>query len=39
MNVAFGGTLHQKVHEVAGKLDHREDESCLWRCSTGRRTK
>ena len=26
MNVAFGGTLHQKVHEVEGKLDHREDE-------------
>src|SRR5690242_14535453 len=27
MNVAFGGTLHQKVHEIAGRLDHREDES------------
>jgi putative glutamine amidotransferase len=27
MNVAFGGTLHQKVHTVEGKLDHREDES------------
>src|SRR5579862_4995378 len=27
MNVAFGGTLHQKVHEVAGKLDHRDDSS------------
>jgi putative glutamine amidotransferase len=25
MNVAFGGTLHQKVHELAGRLDHRED--------------
>ena len=25
MNVAFGGTLHQKVHEVQGRLDHRED--------------
>jgi putative glutamine amidotransferase len=25
MNVAFGGTLHQKVHEVEGKLNHRED--------------
>ncbi|WP_324732857.1 gamma-glutamyl-gamma-aminobutyrate hydrolase family protein [Pseudomonas paeninsulae] len=24
MNVAFGGTLQQKVHEVAGMLDHRE---------------
>ncbi|MBV8145905.1 MAG: gamma-glutamyl-gamma-aminobutyrate hydrolase family protein [Gammaproteobacteria bacterium] len=27
MNVAFGGTLHQKVHEVPGFLDHRDDES------------
>src|SRR6516162_2462496 len=27
MNVAFGGTLHQKVHEVPGYLDHRDDES------------
>ncbi len=27
MNVAFGGTLHQKVHEVAGMMDHRDDES------------
>src|SRR5262252_6116201 len=27
MNVAFGGTLHQKVHQLAGRLDHREDES------------
>jgi putative glutamine amidotransferase len=27
MNVAFGGTLHQKVHEVAGRIDHREDTS------------
>lgn len=25
VNVAFGGRLHQKVHEVAGMLDHRED--------------
>ncbi|HEY0342141.1 MAG TPA: gamma-glutamyl-gamma-aminobutyrate hydrolase family protein, partial [Steroidobacteraceae bacterium] len=25
MNVAFGGTLHQKVHEVPGFSDHRED--------------
>ncbi|MWV10658.1 gamma-glutamyl-gamma-aminobutyrate hydrolase family protein [Pseudomonas sp. R-28-1W-6] len=24
MNVAFGGTLHQKVHEVVGMMDHRE---------------
>jgi putative glutamine amidotransferase len=27
MNVAFGGTLHQKVHEIEGKRDHREDTS------------
>jgi putative glutamine amidotransferase len=26
MNVAFGGTLHQRVHEVAGMLDHREPD-------------
>ena len=24
MNVAFGGSLHQKVHELPGALDHRE---------------
>ena len=27
MNVAFGGTLHQRLHEVHGYFDHREDES------------
>jgi putative glutamine amidotransferase len=27
MNVAFGGTLHQKLHEVPGHIDHRDDES------------
>lgn len=26
VNVAFGGTLHQRVHEVAGFADHREDK-------------
>jgi putative glutamine amidotransferase len=26
MNVAFGGTLHQRVHEVSGLDDHREDK-------------
>lgn len=26
MNVAFGGTLHQKVQNVAGYMDHREPE-------------
>ncbi len=25
MNVVFGGSLHQKVHDVPGRLDHRED--------------
>ena len=24
MNVLFGGTLHREVHEVKGRLDHRE---------------
>jgi putative glutamine amidotransferase len=27
MNVAFGGTLHQKLHELPGNLDHRDDEA------------
>src|SRR5580704_6856839 len=27
MNVAYGGTLCQRLQEVAGYLDHREDES------------
>ncbi|PCI39078.1 MAG: gamma-glutamyl-gamma-aminobutyrate hydrolase [Rhodospirillaceae bacterium] len=27
MNVAFGGTLHQRVHEVSNLNDHREDRS------------
>lgn len=26
MNVAFGGTLAQKLHELPGRLDHRENE-------------
>lgn len=26
-NVARGGTLHQKVHETPGHMDHREDKS------------
>lgn len=25
MNVAYGGTLHQMLHEVPGHLDHRDD--------------
>ena len=27
INVAFGGTLHQAVHDVVGLNDHREDKS------------
>ena len=27
MNVAFGGSLHQKLHVVPGHMDHRDDES------------
>jgi putative glutamine amidotransferase len=27
MNVAFGGSLHQNVHDVPGRMDHREDSS------------
>lgn len=27
LNVALGGTLHQHVHELPGRLDHREDGS------------
>ena len=27
LNVAFGGTLHQHVEEVAGRSDHREDKA------------
>ena len=26
LNVAFGGTLHQHVHELPGRLDHREPQ-------------
>ncbi len=27
LNVALGGTLHQTVHKVPGRMDHREDKS------------
>ena len=27
VNVAFGGSLHQRVHEISGYLDHRDDET------------
>jgi putative glutamine amidotransferase len=30
LNVAYGGTLHQLVHEVDGKRDHRSDRSKPW---------
>ncbi len=36
MNVALGGSLHQKVHEVAGLMDHREPAEKHWRCSMRR---
>ena len=26
VNVAFGGALHQRIQEVPGKIDHREDK-------------
>lgn len=27
LNVALGGTLHQKIHEVPGRFDHRSDKT------------
>ena len=30
LNVAMGGTLHQHVHEVEGKRDHRSDKTRPW---------
>lgn len=27
VNVAFGGSLYQRVHEIPGHLDHRDDET------------
>jgi putative glutamine amidotransferase len=30
LNVALGGTLHQHVHEMDGKRDHRSDKSKPW---------
>ena len=35
MNVAYGGTLFQRVHEVAGFRDHREDESASLEVQSG----
>lgn len=29
LNVALGGTLHQHVHEIPGRLDHREPQDAL----------
>jgi len=31
LNVALGGTLHQRVHEVPGRLDHRAPEGDMAR--------
>ena len=30
LNVALGGTLHPKVHELAGRRDHRSDKTRPW---------
>lgn len=30
LNVALGGTLHQHLHEVPGRADHRSDKSKPW---------
>lgn len=34
LNVALGGSLHQRVQEMPGYLDHREPEDAPWRCNT-----
>lgn len=30
LNVALGGSLHQHLHEVPGRADHRSDKSLPW---------
>ena len=30
LNVALGGSLHQQLHDVPGRLDHRSDKSKPW---------
>ena len=35
LNVAMGGTLHQRVHELPGRLDHREPPNQDWNTSFG----
>ncbi len=35
LNVALGGTLHQRVHELPGRLDHREPANSDWDTSFG----
>jgi putative glutamine amidotransferase len=30
LNVALGGSLHQQLHEVEGKRDHRSDKTKSW---------
>ncbi len=37
MNVAFGGSLLQRVHEAPGHLDHRMMRARKWISSTARR--
>ena len=39
MNVAYGGTLWQKVQDLPGMLDHREDKQRRSKCSTRRPTR
>lgn len=35
INVALGGTLHQRVHEVEGLMDHREPKSAPYEVQYG----
>ena len=37
LNVALGGSLHQEVHRVPGRIDHRSKKASPATCSTGRR--
>jgi len=35
LNVALGGSLHQRVHELPGRFDHREPAGADWDTSFG----
>ncbi len=35
LNVALGGTLHQHIHEIPGRMDHRESEQAPLRVQYG----